>query len=195
MRNVASSARSPSWRRQVSASSTTVTAPTFDELRAPGRERRGREGRGHAGRRGSDSRSGRSIVTDVTVAIEQTIKGPDVRASARSSSSAAPSATTRCRVEGMPQFCGRRSRRAVHQRSWPAGQPARRVHDGRFRIMRIRDRCGHGADPRRTAAGGHRRRRQRQTAGPRRSQPRTLTLADFVGAIRDKARIQAQAAR
>ena len=57
------------------ASSTTVAAPTFDELVL--RAESVVVARVVAMRSAwVDSRSGRSIVTDVTVAIEQTLKGP-----------------------------------------------------------------------------------------------------------------------
>ena len=130
----------------------------------------------------------------MTVSIEQTLKGPDVRRSARSSSSAAPSATTRCGSTAC-----RNSRSAIAtccSSAKRAARPARSSDSctAAFASCRIRARRGHGPDPRRTAARQHRRRRQRRP--PARVAPaRTLTLADFVGAIRDKVRTQAQAAQ
>jgi hypothetical protein len=175
------------------ASSTTVSEPTFDELVL--RAESVVVGRVVSTRSAwVDSRSGRSIVTDVTVAIEQTIKGPEYAQRSYQFLGGTVGDDT-LRVDGMPQFAvGDRDVLFINE----AGQPASPLVGfmyGRFRIMRD---PRTGADMVRTYDG-------RPLAGtedvgnakpPARVAPtRTLTLADFVGAIRDKARIQAQGGR
>ncbi len=175
------------------ASSTTVAAPTFDELVL--RAESVVVARVVATRSAwVDSRSGRSIVTDVTVAIEQTIKGPEYAQRSFQFLGGTVGDDT-LRVEGMPQFAvGDRDVLFINEAGRPAS-PLVGFMYGRFRIVR---------DPR-TGADMVRTHDGRPLAGtedvgnarpPARVAPaRTLTLADFVGAIRDKARIQAQAAR
>lgn len=175
------------------ASSTTVASPTFDELVL--RAESVVVARVVATRSAwVDSRSGRSIVTDVTVAIEQTLKGPEYAQRSFEFLGGTVGDDT-LRVEGMPQFAvGDRDVLFINEMGRPAS-PLVGFMYGRFRIVRD---PRSGADMVRTYDG-------RPLAGtedvgnarpPARVAPaRTLSLTDFVGAIRDKARIQAQAAR
>jgi hypothetical protein len=175
------------------ASSTTVAAPTFDELVL--RAESVVVARVVATRSAwVDSRSGRSIVTDVTVAIEQTLKGPAYAQRSFEFLGGTVGDDT-LRVEGMPQFAvGDRDVLFINEMGRPAS-PLVGFMYGRFRIVQD---PRSGTDMVRTYDG-------RPLAGtedvgnarpPARVTPaRLLSLADFVGAIRDKARIQAQAAR
>jgi hypothetical protein len=168
------------------ASSTTVSEPTFDELVL--RAESVVVARVVSTRSAwVDSRSGRSIVTDVTVAIEQTIKGPEFLGGTVGDDT--------LRVEGIPQFeVGDRDVLFVNEAGRPAS-PLVGFMYGRFRIMRD---PRTGADMVRTHDG--RPLASTEDVGnakpPARVAPaRTLTLADFIGAIRDRARIQAQGGR
>jgi len=175
------------------ASSTTVSELTFDELVL--RAESVVVARVVSTRSAwVDSRSGRSIVTDVTVAIEQTIKGPEYAQRSYQFLGGTVGDDT-LRVEGIPQFAvGDRDVLFINEAGRPAS-PLVGFMYGRFRIMRD---PRTGADMVRTYDG-------RPLAGtedvgnakpPARVAPaRTLTLADFVGAIRDRARIQAQGGR
>jgi len=175
------------------ASSTTVSELTFDELVL--RAESVVVARVVSTRSAwVDSRSGRSIVTDVTVAIEQTIKGPEYAQRSYQFLGGTVGDDT-LRVEGIPQFAvGDRDVLFINEAGRPAS-PLVGFMYGRFRIMRD---PRTGADMVRTYDG-------RPLAGtedvgnakpPARVAPaRTLTLTDFVGAIRDKARIQAQGGR
>lgn len=171
------------------ASSTTIVAPTFDELvlRAESvvvaRVVAVQSAR-------LDSRAGRSIVTDVTVAIERTIKGPTyVQRSFQFLGGTVGDETLT--VDGMPQFrVGDRDVLFINETGRPAS-PVVGFTYGRFRIVRD---TATGADLVRTHDG-------RPLAGtadignerpPARVAPaRTLPLADFVREIGDKVRIQA----
>ncbi len=175
------------------ASSTTVSEPTFDELVL--RAESVVVARVVSTRSAwVDSRSGRSIVTDVTVAIEQTIKGPEYAQRSYEFLGGTVGDDT-LRVEGIPQFeVGDRDVLFVNEAGRPAS-PLVGFMYGRFRIMRD---PRTGADMVRTHDG--RPLASTEDVGnakpPARVAPaRTLTLADFIGAIRDRARIQAQGGR
>jgi hypothetical protein len=175
------------------ASSTTVSEPTFDELVL--RAESVVVARVVSTRSAwVDSRSGRSIVTDVTVAIEQTIKGPEYAQRSYEFLGGTVGDDT-LRVEGIPHFeVGDRDVLFVNEAGRPAS-PLVGFMYGRFRIMRD---PRTGADMVRTHDG--RPLASTEDVGnakpPARVAPaRTLTLADFIGAIRDRARIQAQGGR
>jgi hypothetical protein len=174
------------------ASSTTVLAPTFDELVL--RAESVIVARVVATRSAwVESRSGRSIVTDVTVSIEQTIKGP-AHAERSFEFLGGTVGDDTLRVAGMPQFrVGDRDVLFINEAGRPAS-PLVGFMYGRFRIVQD---PGTGVDMMRTHDG-------RPLAStddignvrpPARVAPaRTLSLDGFVRAIGDKVRRQ-QAAR
>ena len=116
------------------ASSTTVAAPTFDELVL--RAESVVVARVVATRSAwVDSRSGRSIVTDVTVAIEQTLKGPAYAQRSFEFLGGTVGDDT-LRVEGIPQFAvGDRDVLFINEMGRPAS-PLVGFMYGRFRIVR-----------------------------------------------------------
>lgn len=171
------------------ASPTTITAPTFDELvlRAESvvvaRVVALQSAR-------LDSRAGRSIVTDVTVAIERTLKGPAYAQRSYQFLGGTVGDDT-LTVDGMPQFhVGDRDVLFINETGRPAS-PVVGFAYGRFRIVRD---TATGVDMVRTHDG----RPLVSTADigngrpPARVAPaRTLPLADFVREISDKVRLQA----
>ena len=171
----------PAW-------STTVAAPTFDELVL--RAESVVVARVVATRSAwVDSRSGRSIVTDVTVAIEQTIKGPAYTQRSYEFLGGTVGDDT-LEVAGMPQFrVGDRDVLFINEMGRPAS-PLVGFMYGRFRIVRDPQT---GVDMVRTYDG-------RPLAGtddvgnprpPARVAPaRTLSLGEFVRTVGDKVRTQ-----
>jgi hypothetical protein len=169
------------------ASPTTVVAPTFDEL-----VRRAESvvvARVVSLRSGwVDSRLGRSIVTDVTVSIEQTMKGP-VHAERSFEFLGGTVGEDTLLVEGAPQFrVGDRDVLFINETGRPVS-PIVGFAYGRFRIFRDST----GADTIRTHDG----RPLASTADvgnerpPARIAPeRALSLTDFVNAITATVRVQ-----
>jgi len=171
------------------ASSTTVVAPTFDELVL--RAESVVVARVVATRsEWVDSRSGRSIVTDVIVAIERTIKGP-VYAQRTFEFLGGTVGDDTLTVSGMPQFhVGDRDVLFINETGRPAS-PLVGFMYGRFRIVQDTQT---GVDLVRTYDG--RPLASTEDVGnprpPARVAPqRTLTLAEFAQAIGDKVRLQA----
>ena len=169
------------------ASSTSVLAPTFDEM-----VRRAESvivARVVATRSAwVDSRSGRSIVTDVTVSIERTLKGPTYAERSFEFLGGTVGDDT-LTVEGIPRFqIGDRDVLFINEQGRPAS-PVVGFMYGRFHI--VRDPAGtemvrtHDGRPlASTADVGNAR-------PPARVAPvRPLTLADFVRQISDTVRIQ-----
>jgi hypothetical protein len=137
-----------------------------------------------------DSRFGRSIVTDVTVSIERTLKGPTYAQRSFEVLGGSVGEDT-LSVEGMPQFhVGDRDVLFINETGRPAS-PIVGFMYGRFRIVQ---------DPQ-TRVDMVRTYDGRALAGtedvgnprpPARVAPaRTLTLTEFVQAIGDKVRAQA----
>jgi hypothetical protein len=171
------------------ASSTTVTAPTFDEL-----VRRSElviVARVVATRSAwVDSRSGRSIVTDVTVSIEQTLKGPTYAERSLEFLGGTVGEDT-LRVDGMPEFhVGDRAVLFLNE----AGRPASPVVGFMYGWFRIVQDSATGVDMIRTHDGrplvstedvGNPR------PAPRVAPARTLSLFDFSREIVEKVRAQA----
>jgi hypothetical protein len=171
------------------ASPTTVVAPTFDEL-----VRRAESVVvAHVVATRSawiESRTGRSIVTDVTVSIEQTLKGP-VYAERSYEFLGGTVGEDTLVVEGAPVFrVGDRDVLFISESGRPAS-PIVGFMYGRFRVVRD---TATGADIVRTHDG-----RTLASTGdvgnprpPARIAPeRPLSLADFVRSITDAVRVQA----
>jgi hypothetical protein len=172
------------------AAPTSVVAPTFDELVA-------RAESVFAGRvvalRSTwvDSRAGRAIVTDVTFAIERTVKGP-VYAERSLEFLGGTVGDDTLRVSGMPEFhVGDRDVLFVADTGRPVS-PLVGFMYGRFRVLRD---SRTGTEMIRTHDG-------RPLGGVdevgNRNAPaavaplRTLSLDDFLGAVGSKVRAQAQ---
>lgn len=171
------------------ASSTTVVAPTFDELVL--RAESVIVARVVATRSAwVDSRSGRSIVTDVTVSIERTLKGP-THAQRSLEVLGGTVGDDTLSVEGMPQFrVGDRDVLFINETGRPAS-PIVGFMYGRFRIVQdpqTRVDMVRTYDGRPLAS-------TEDVGNPRPpvkvAPARTLTLAEFVQAIGDKVRAQA----
>jgi len=172
------------------AAPTSVVAPTFDELVA-------RAESVFAGRvvalRSTwvDSRAGRAIVTDVTFAIERTVKGP-VYAERSLEFLGGTVGDDTLRVSGMPEFhVGDRDVLFVADTGRPVS-PLVGFMYGRFRVLRD---SRTGTEMIRTHDGrplggvdevGNR--NAPATVAPL----RTLSLDDFLGAVGSKVRAQAQ---
>jgi hypothetical protein len=175
----------------VPAFSTTVAAPTFDEL-----VRRSElviVARVVATRSAwVDSRAGRSIVTDVTVSIEQTLKGPTYAERSLEFLGGTVGEDT-LRVDGMPEFhVGDRAVLFVNE----SGRPASPVVGFMYGWFRIVQDAATGVDMIRTHDG--RLLASTEDVGnprpPARVAPaRTLSLREFAREITD--RVRAQAAR
>jgi hypothetical protein len=171
------------------ASSTTVTAPTFDELVQ--QSELVIVARVVATRSvWVNSRAGRSIVTDVTVSIERTLKGPTYAERSLEFLGGTVGEDT-LHVDGMPEFhVGDRAVLFISE----AGRPASPIVGfmyGRFPIVRD---LTTGVDMVRTHDG--RPLASTQDVGnprpPARVAPsRTLSLVEFVREIGDKVRVQA----
>ena len=171
------------------ASSTTVTAPTFDELVL--QSELVVVARVVATRSAwVNSRAGRSIVTDVTVSIERTLKGPTYAERSLEFLGGTVGEDT-LHVDGMPEFhVGDRAVLFINE----AGRPASPIVGfmyGRFPIVRD---ATTGVDMVRTHDG--RPLASTQDVGnprpPARVAPsRTLSLVEFVREIGDKVRVQA----
>jgi hypothetical protein len=171
------------------ASSTTVTAPTFDELVL--QSELVIVARVVATRSAwVNSRAGRSIVTDVTVSIERTLKGPTYAERSLEFLGGTVGEDT-LHVDGMPEFhVGDRAVLFINE----AGRPASPIVGfmyGRFPIVRD---ATTGVDMVRTHDG--RPLASTQDVGnprpPARVAPsRTLSLVEFVREIGDKVRVQA----
>jgi hypothetical protein len=173
----------------VSASATTVTAPTFDELVL--QSELVIVARVVATRSAwVNSRAGRSIVTDVTVSIEQTLKGPTYAERSLEFLGGTVGEDT-LRVDGIPEFhVGDRAVLFINE----AGRPASPIVGfmyGRFPIVRD---STTGVDMVRTH-DGRPLASTRDVGNPRppaRVAPsRTLSLAEFVREVGDKVRVQA----
>ena len=172
------------------AAPTSVVAPTFDELVA--RAESVFLGRAVALRSTwVDSRAGRAIVTDVTFAIERTVKGT-VYAERSLEFLGGTIGDDTLRVSGMPEFhVGDRDVLFVSETGRPIS-PLVGFTYGRFRVVRD---TRTGTDLVRTHDGrplgsvdevGNR-------SAPATVAPlRTLTLDDFLGAVGAKVRVQAQ---
>jgi len=172
------------------AAPTSVVAPTFDELVA--RAESVFLGRAVALRSTwVDSRAGRAIVTDVTFAIERTLKGT-VYAERSLEFLGGTVGDDTLRVSGMPEFhVGDRDVLFVSETGRPIS-PLVGFTYGRFRVVRD---TRTGTDLVRTHDGrplgsvdevGNR-------SAPATVAPlRTLTLDDFLGAVGAKVRVQAQ---
>ena len=172
------------------AAPTSVVAPTFDELVA--RAESVFLGRVVALRSTwVDSRAGRAIVTDVTFAIERTVKGT-VYAERSLEFLGGTVGDDTLRVSGMPEFhVGDRDVLFVSETGRPIS-PLVGFTYGRFRVVRD---TRTGTDLVRTHDGrplgsvdevGNR-------SAPATVAPlRTLTLDDFLGAVGAKVRVQAQ---
>ena len=172
------------------AAPTSVVAPTFDELVA--RAESVFLGRAVALRSTwVDSRAGRAIVTDVTFAIERTLKGT-VYAERSLEFLGGTVGDDTLRVSGMPEFhVGDRDVLFVSETGRPIS-PLVGFTYGRFRVVRD---SRTGTDLVRTHDGrplgsvdevGNR-------SAPATVAPlRTLTLDDFLGAVGAKVRVQAQ---
>jgi len=170
------------------ATSTSVVAPTFDELVA--RAESVFVGRVVAERSlWVDSRAGRAIVTDVTFAIERTIKGP-LYAERSLEFLGGTVGDDTLRVSGMPEFhVGDRDVLFVNDSGRPVS-PLVGFMYGRFRILRD---ARSGREVVRTHDGrplasvdevGNRN-------APAASAPaRTLNLDEFLDAVAAKARAQ-----
>ena len=170
------------------AAPTSVVAPTFDELVA--RAESVFVGRVVALRSTwVDSRAGRAIVTDVTFAIERTVKGP-VYAERSLEFLGGTVGDDTLRVSGMPEFhVGDRDVLFVADTGRPVS-PLVGFMYGRFRVLRD---SRTGTEVVRTHDG-------RPLAGVdevgNRSAPatvaplRTLSLDDFLGAVGSKVRAQ-----
>lgn len=171
------------------ASSTTVTAPTFDELVL--QSELVIVARVVATRSAwVNSRAGRSIVTDVTVSIERTLKGPTYAERSLEFLGGTVGEDT-LHVDGMPEFhVGDRAVLFINE----AGRPASPIVGfmyGRFPIVRD---ATTGVDMVRTHDG--RPLASTQDVGnprpPARVAPsRTLSLVEFVREIGDRVRVQA----
>lgn len=171
------------------ASSTTVTAPTFDELVL--QSELVIVARVVATRSAwVNSRAGRSIVTDVTVSIERTLKGPTYAERSLEFLGGTVGEDT-LHVDGIPEFhVGDRAVLFINE----AGRPASPIVGfmyGRFPIVRD---ATTGVDMVRTHDG--RPLTSTQDVGnprpPARVAPsRTLSLVEFVREIGDKVRVQA----
>jgi hypothetical protein len=172
-----------------SASPTTVVAPSFDELIL--RAESVIVARVVATRSAwVNSRAGRSIVTDVTVSIEQTLKGPTYAERSFEFLGGTIGDDT-LRISGMPEFhVGDRDVLFIREAGRPAS-PLVGFMYGRFRI--IQD-PRTGADFVRTH-DGRPLASTNEVGNPRPpafvAPPRTLTLTDFVRAIGDTVRVQA----
>ena len=171
------------------ASPTTVVAPTFDELVL--RAESVIVARVVATRSAwVDSRAGRSIVTDVTVSIGQTLKGPTYAERSFEFLGGTVGDDT-LRISGMPEFhVGDRDVLFIREAGRPAS-PLVGFMYGRFRI--IQD-SRTGADMVRTHDG--RPLASTNEVGNARppafvAPPRTLTLTEFVRAVGDTVRVQA----
>jgi hypothetical protein len=170
-------------------SSTTVTAPTFDEL-----VRRSElviVGRVVATRSAwVDSRSGRSIVTDVTVSIEQTLKGPTYAERSLEFLGGTVGEDT-LRVDGMPEFqVGERAVLFLNE----AGRPASPVVGFMYGWFRIVQDPATGVDMIRTHDGRPLASTEdvgNQRPVPRRAPARTLSLLEFSREVVEKVRAQA----
>lgn len=171
------------------ASSTTVTAPTFDELVL--QSELVVVARVVATRSAwVNSRAGRSIVTDVTVSIEQTLKGPTYAERSFEFLGGTVGEDT-LHVDGMPEFhVGDRAVLFINE----AGRPASPIVGfmyGRFPIVRD---STTGVDMVRTH-DGRPLASTRDVGNPRpaaRVAPsRTLSLVEFAREIGDKVRVQA----
>ena len=174
------------WRR--SAASPTVVAPTFDELVL--RAESVIVARVVATRSAwVNSRAGRAIVTDVTVSIERTLKGPTYAERSFEFLGGTVGDDTLA-VAGMPEFhVGDRDVLFISEAGRPAS-PLVGFMYGRFRI--IPD-PRTGADMVRTHDG--RPLASTDEVGNVRppafvAPPRTLSLAEFVRAIGDKVRVR-----
>jgi hypothetical protein len=170
---------------------TTVVAPTFDELVL--RAETVIVARVVALRSAwVDSRAGRSIVTDVTVSIERTLKGPTYAERSFEFLGGTVGDDTLA-VAGMPEFhVGDRDVLFISEAGRPAS-PLVGFMYGRFRI--IQD-SRTGVDMVRTYDG--RPLASTDEVGNVRppafiAPPRTLSLADFARAIGDKVRLQTAA--
>ena len=173
----------------VPAAPTTVVAPTFDEL-----VRRSElviVARVVATRSAwVDSRSGRSIVTDVTVSIEQTLKGPTYAERSLEFLGGAVGEDT-LHVDGMPEFhVGDRAVLFLNE----AGRPASPVVGFMYGWFRIVPDPASGVDMVRTHDG--RALASTQDVGnprpaPRVAPARSLSLLEFGREIADKVRVQA----
>jgi len=171
------------------ATPTTVVPPTFDELVQ--RSELVIVARVVATRSAwVDSRSGRSIVTDVTVSIEQTLKGPTYAERSLEFLGGTVGEDT-LHVDGMPEFhVGDRAVLFLNE----AGRPASPVVGfmyGWFRIVRD---PATGVDMVRTPDG--RPLASTQDVGnprpaPRVAPARSLSLLEFGREIADKVRVQA----
>jgi hypothetical protein len=173
----------------VPAFSTTVVAPTFDEL-----VRRSElviVARVVATRSSwVDSRSGRSIVTDVTVSIEQTLKGPTYAERSLEFLGGTVGEDT-LRVDGMPEFrVGDRAVLFLNE----TGRPASPVVGFMYGWFRVVQDAATGVDMVRTHDG----RPLASTAdvgnprpAPRVAPARTLSLREFAAEIADRVRVQA----
>jgi hypothetical protein len=173
------------------ASPTTVVAPTFDELVL--RAESVIVGRVAATRSAwVVSRAGRAIVTDLTVSIERTLKGPTYAERSFEFLGGTVGDDT-LMVAGMPEFhVGDRDVLFISEAGRPAS-PLVGFMYGRFRV--IQD-SRTGVDMVRTHDG--RPLASTDEVGNLRrpafvAPPRTLTLADFARAISDKVRVQARA--
>jgi hypothetical protein len=171
------------------ASSTTVTAPTFEELVQ--QSELVIVARVVATRSAwVDSRAGRSIVTDVTVSIERTLKGPTYAERSLEFLGGTVGEDT-LRVDGVPEFhVGDRAVLFINE----AGRPASPIVGfmyGRFPIVRD---STTGVDMIRTH-DGRPLASIKDVGNPRpatRIPPsRTLSLVEFVREIGDKVRLQA----
>ena len=168
------------------AASTSVLAPTFEELVAGAEQVF--QGRVVAVRSSRlDSRAGRAIVTDVTFSIERTLKGPLYAERSLEFLGGTVGEDT-LRVEGMPTFrIGDRDVLFVND----AGRPASPIVGfmyGRFRIVRDTVR---GVDMIRTHDG--RPLASLADVGSARpsaavATPRGLSLEDFVNAVGSRVR-------
>jgi hypothetical protein len=173
----------------VPAFSTTVVAPTFDDL-----VRRSElviVARVVATRsEWVDSRSGRSIVTDVTVSIEQTLKGPTFAERSLEFLGGTVGEDT-LHVDGMPEFrVGDRAVLFLNE----TGRPASPIVGFMYGWFRIVQDAATGVDMIRTHDG--RPLASTEDVGnprpaPRVAPARTLSLRDFAREIADRVRIQA----
>jgi hypothetical protein len=172
-----------------SAAPTTVVAPSFDELVL--RAESVIVARVVATRSAwVNSRAGRSIVTDVTVSIEQTLKGPTYAERSFEFLGGTVGDDT-LRISGMPEFhIGDRDVLFIREAGRPAS-PLVGFMYGRFRIIQD-SRTGvdlvrtHDGRPLASTSEADNARPPAFVAPPR-----TLTLTDFVRAIGDTVRVQA----
>ena len=172
-------------------SPTTVIAPTFDELVL--RAESVIVARVVAVRSAwVNSRAGRSIVSDVTVSIERTLKGPTYAERTFEFLGGTIGDDT-LRVDGMPEFhVGDRDGLFIAE----AGRPASPLVGFMYGRVRIIQDSRTGADVVRTHDG----RPLASTAEVGNTRPpafvaplRTLSLADFERAVTEKVRVQAGA--